>query len=162
MATFFSSGASSTGAGAAAGNPAATSAAPSTVKVGETLNLVEQVFGSATKASITLTNLKTKVKSTDGFSKPAKGQFITADVAVVVTEGKFSINSSSFKLVAADGTAYDTTIALNGKDLSANDLTPGQKTAGQITFDAAVGAEKGGKIALTDVLADGDAGYWTM
>jgi hypothetical protein len=47
-------------------------------------------------------------------------------------------------------------------DLGYSDLAPGQKTAGTITFDAAVGAEKGGKIALTDLFAEGDAGYWQL
>jgi hypothetical protein len=30
-----------------------------------------------------------------------------------------------------------------------------------VVFDAAKGAEKGAKVALTNLLADGDAGYWT-
>lgn len=150
-------GSSGTGAGAPA---AAETKAPTTVKVGETLTLVEDVLGAKTTVEITVSKLRANVKSGNQFIKPGKGQFVVVDVAVLVREGKFSINSSSFKLVAADGTAYDSTLTIAGSDLSANDLAPGQKTSGTVTFDAAKGAEKGAKIALTNVWADGDAGYW--
>lgn len=152
---------SGTTAGGTGGAPA-TVKEPVTVAAGQTLTLTESLLGSKTVVEITLTNVKTGVKSGNQFITPDKGQFITADVTAVVKEGKYSINGADFKLVAADGTAYDSTMALNGKDLSANDLTPGQKTAGQVTFDAAKGAEKGGRIALKSILAEGDAGYWTL
>lgn len=155
---------SSTSAGGSGNSGAkeATKNAPVTVKAGETMTLTESFLGTKTVVEITLTNVKANVKAKDQFSKPQKGQYITADVTAVVKEGKYSINGTDFKLVAADGTAYDSTIALDGKDLSANDMTAGQKTSGQIVFDAAAGAEKGGKIALKSILADGDAGYWTL
>lgn len=143
------------------GAPAAVKS-PVTVAAGQTMTLTETVITTKTVVEITLTNVKYGVKSKNQFSKPDKGQFITADVSVLVKEGKYSINSSMFKLVGADGTAYDSTIALDGKDLSGNDITAGQKTAGSIVFDAAVGAQTGGKIALKSFLADGDAGYWTL
>lgn len=154
----------SSGDGTAANATAGTDAAknqPVTVKVGEPLTLTETILGSKTVAVITLTNLKTKVKSGNQFVTPSKGQFITADVTVEVREGKYSISSGQFKLVGADGTAFDSTTLLDSKDLSGTDLTTGQKTSGQIVFDAAVGVEKGGKIAVKSWLADGDAGYWT-
>lgn len=151
-----------TTAGSSTGGAAAAVKEPVTVAAGQTLTLTESMLGSKTVVEITLTNVKTGVKSGNEFIKPDKGQFITADVTAVVKEGKYSVSSADFKLVAADGTAYDSTIALNGKDLSANDLTPGQKTSGQVVFDAAKGAEAGGRIALKSILAEGDAGYWKL
>ena len=141
---------------------ATTAAEPTTVKAGQPLTLTESVLGSDTVATITLSNVKYGVKSSNQFDKPEKGQFITADVTVSVSKGKFSISSGSFKLVAKDGTAYDTTFMSDVQDLSGNDLTPGQKTSGTIVFDTTKGAQTGGKIALKDILADGDAGYWTL
>ncbi|MFI5906225.1 DUF4352 domain-containing protein [Dactylosporangium sp. NPDC051541] len=141
--------------------PAATTQAVTTVKVGEVLNLTEDMFGSKTRVAITLTNVRA-VKPSNQFDKPDNGQYIVADVAVVVNEGKFSISSGSFKLVAADGNAYNSTFMTGLKDLSGQDLTPGQKTSGSVAFDTAKGAEKGGRIALTNMLASGDAGYWTL
>lgn len=135
---------------------------PTAVKVGEALTLTENVLGTKTVVAITVTNLRANVKSNNQFIKAEKGQFIVVDVAVSVTEGKFSISSGSFKLVAPDGTAYNSTVSFIGTDLMATDLAPGQKSAGTVTFDAAKGAEKGAKIALTDLLAEGDAGYWTL
>ncbi len=156
-----SGGGSSTSSG---GNPppVASRAPVTTVPIGQPLTLTEVLFGTKTVATVTVTNLKVGVKSGNQFVKPAKGQFITADVTVQVSDGKFSINSSMFKLVAADGTAFDTTIILDQNDISGNDLTPGQKVTGAIAFDATVGAEKGARIALKSWLADGDAGYWQL
>jgi hypothetical protein len=152
----------STSAGNAASGAAAAPKAVTTVKAGEALNLTEDMFGSKTRVTITLTNVRYGVKPSNQFDKAKNGQFIVADVAVLVNEGKFSISSGSFKLVAADGNAFNATFMTGLKDLSAQDLTPGQKSSGSIAFDAAKGAEKGGKIALTNLLAEGDAGYWTL
>jgi hypothetical protein len=153
---------SSTSAGAGGAAPPAASKAPTTVKAGETMTLTESIFGTNTSAAITLTNVRAGVKPSNQFDKAKNGQFIVADVSVLVKEGKFSISSGSFKFVAADGTAYDSTFMTGVNDLSGNDLTPGQKTSGSIVFDAAKGAEKGGRVALKSMLSDGDAGYWTL
>ncbi|GAA0926332.1 hypothetical protein Vau01_116840 [Virgisporangium aurantiacum] len=126
------------------------------------MTLTENILGSKTVVVVTLTNVKYGVKSGNQYIKPAKGQFITADVTAEVREGKYSINSAMFKLVAADGTAYDTTTMLDRQDISGSDLTVGQKTNGTIVFDAGTGAQTGGKIALKSWLAEGDAGYWTL
>jgi hypothetical protein len=91
-----------------------------------------------------------------------RGQYIVADVSVTVLEGKMSISSASFKFVAADGTIANATSIVDITEISAYDLAPGQKAAGSVVFDVAKGAEKGGKIALTDIFASGDAGYWTL
>ncbi len=156
-----STGTGDTPASAPAGNAPAKNA-PVTVAAGQPMTLTEELFGNKTVVVITLTNVKAGVKSGNQFIKPSKGQFITADVTAEVREGKHTINSSMFKLVGADGTAYDTTTMLDRKDISGSDLTPGQKASGSVVFDAAVGAEKGGKIALKSWLADGDAGYWQL
>jgi hypothetical protein len=140
----------------------ATTPSVATVRAGQPLTLKQSVLGSDTVAVVTVASVKYGVKDPSGFSKPAKGQFISATVSVSVSAGKYTINSSSFKLVASDGTAYDATLALDGHDLSANDLTPGQKASGSVWFDTAKGAQTGGRIALKDALADGDAGYWTL
>ncbi|WP_433616428.1 DUF4352 domain-containing protein [Dactylosporangium sp. CA-139114] len=157
---------SSTSAGGGGGDVkqqgASEKKAPATVKAGEVMTLTESILGQTTVVEITLTNVKPNAKSGNQFSKPGKGQFVTADVSVLVKQGKYTINSSSFKFIGADSTAYDSTIGLDGKDLSANDLAAGQKTSGTVWFDVAKGAEAGGKIALKSYLADGDAGYWTL
>ncbi len=148
--------------GTSAATSAASKNAPATVAAGQPMTLTESLFGQKTVVTITVSNVQTNVKSGNQFIKASNGQFITADVLVEVKEGKYSITSGSFKLVGADGTAYNPTTMLNSKDLLATDLTPGNKASGQIVFDAAAGAEKGGRIALTSILADGDAGYWTL
>lgn len=157
---------SDTGSSTSSGGDAQTATeaknTPVTVAAGQPMTLTENVLGSKTVVVITLTNVKYNVKSGNQFIKPSKGQFITADVTAEVKEGKFSIFGGMFKLVGADGTAYDASTMLDSKDISGTDLTPGQKTSGQVAFDAAVGAEKGGKVALKSWLADGDAGYWTL
>jgi len=157
-----STGSSTSGGGGNGGTTAPAKNAPVTVKAGEPMTLTESVFGSKSVVAITLTNVKYNVKSGNQFVKATKGQFITADVTAEVKEGKFSINSSQFKLVAADGTAYDSTTMLDSKEISGSDLTAGQKTSGTIVFDAAAGAQTGGRIALKSWLAEGDAGYWTL
>lgn len=132
-----------------------------TVAAGQPLILTEKILGSTTKVTVTLSNPRVK-KPANEYDTPNKGQYFAVDVAVVVSEGKFSISSGEFKMVAADGTAYDSTITSDVQMLSANDLTPGQKTSGTVVFDTAAAAEKGGKIALKSMLASGDAGYWTL
>lgn len=155
---------SDTAAGSAAPgeSAAAEQTGPATVKIGEPLTLTEDVFGSKTVAVITLSNFKTGYKSGNQFDKSQKGQYVIADIAVAVTAGKFSISSGDFKLVAADGTAYDPTYVSTVPMFMASDLTPGQKSSGKIAFDIAKGAEKGAKVALKNLLAEGDAGYWTL
>jgi hypothetical protein len=102
------------------------------------------------------------VQSKNQFQKPAKGQFLVVDVAVEVREGKYTLTQGSLKLVGADGTVFDTTLPVVEPALGFTELAPGQKTAGAVTFDTAAAAEKGGKIALSDLMADGDAGYWQL
>jgi len=156
------SGGSSTTGGDSAPGAATPSKVPVTVPAGQPMTLTEELFNSKTVVVVTLTNVKAGVKSGNQFVKPSKGQFITADVTAEVRDGKYSVNSSMFKLVGADGTAYDTTTMLDRQDISGNDITSGQKVSGTIVFDAAAGAEKGAKIALKSWLAEGDAGYWKL
>jgi hypothetical protein len=146
-------------AGPAGGTAQAAKAA--TVAVGQPLTMTREFLGSKVVAVITVSNVR-PFKSKNEFQKPTKGQFLVADVAVSVNEGKFTLTQGSFKVVAADGTVYDTTLPVVEPALGFTELSPGQKTSGAVTFDTAVGAEKGAKIALTDVLADGDAGYWQL
>ncbi|WP_433203676.1 DUF4352 domain-containing protein [Dactylosporangium sp. CS-047395] len=160
---------SSSGAGGNAGSSGGAVAqqaeekkGPATVKVGEPLTLKESILGDTTVVEITLSELKANAKATDGFSKPKQGQFVTVKVSLQVKQGKYSINSTAFKFVTADNTAIDSTLSLDGKDLMANDITSGQKASGTVWFDVPKGAEKGGKIALKSILADGDAGYFTL
>lgn len=164
-AVMLACGAGDTGASTSSGDgpdvAAASQATVQTVKAGQALTLTEAFLGDESAVTITLKNVKYGVKSGNDFIKADKGQFITADITVEVKKGKVSISSSEFKLVAKDGTVYDTTIFLDD-NLMAMDLTPGQKKTGKIAFDAAVGAEKGAKIALKSWLAEGDAGYWTL
>jgi hypothetical protein len=146
-------------AGPAGGTGQAAKAA--TVQVGQPLTMTREILGSKVVAVITVANVRT-VKAKNQFQTPTKGQFLVADVAVAVNEGKFTLTQGSFKVVGADGTVYDTTLPVVEPALGFTELSPGQKTAGAVTFDTAVGAEKGARIALTDLLADGDAGYWQL
>jgi hypothetical protein len=136
--------------------------AVATVAVGQPLTMNRDIFGSKTSATITVSNPRYGVKSGNQFQKAEKGQYIVVDVAVQVTAGKLTLTQGSFKLVGADGTVYDTTLPVVKPDLGFSELSPGQKTSGAITFDAAANAQTGGKIALTDIFADGEAGYWTL
>ncbi len=136
--------------------------AVTTVAVGQPLQLNRSVLGTKTVATVTVSNPRYNVKSGNQFVKAARGQFIVVDVAIQSTEGKITLTQGSFKLVAADGNVYDTTVSFTEPALGFTELSPGQKTSGTVTFDAAAGAQAGGKIALTDLFADGDAGYWTL
>lgn len=151
---------SSTSSGDSTAAP--TPAQVTTVKAGETLTLATDFLGTQTKVAITLSNVRPNFKPKNQFEKASNGQFIVADVTAVVQEGKVSISSSSFKLVASDGTAYNSTVMTEANSISGFDLTAGQKTSGSVVFDAKAGAHTGGKIALTDIFASGDAGYWTL
>jgi hypothetical protein len=144
-----------------ADKPAASPSPVTTVKVGEALTLTTDILGTKTRLKITLSNLRV-AKPKNSFEKPSNGQFLVADVAAEVLEGKVSVGSSSFKFVAADGVAYNSGYMSDVKDFYGSDLTTGQKTSGQIAFDVKPGAQAGGKIALTDVFASGDAGYWMI
>ncbi len=141
---------------------AAEAAPVTTVKVGETMSLAEGLFGSAdTAANITVGNPRV-LKPKNSFDKPDRGQYFAVDVAVQVTKGKFSLSWSSFKLVAADGTVYDAAFQTDAPLLDANDITVGQKSSGTVVFDAAAGAQTGGKVALKRLFESADAGYWTL
>jgi hypothetical protein len=129
--------------------------------VGQPLTMTRDFLGTKVVAVITVANVR-PVKAPNQFQKPAKGQFLAADVAVTVQEGKFTLTQGNLKIVAADGTVFDTTMSVVEPALGFTELSPGQKTSGAVTFDTAVGAEKGAKVALTDMLADGDAGYWQL
>jgi hypothetical protein len=148
-----------------AGNTGAEAAKPAevaTVAAGQPLNYKRTILTTTTAATITVSNPRV-VKSDNQFIKPDKGQHYAVDVSIQVTEGKMMLTQGSFKLVAADGTVFDTTgIPVAKPDLGYSELAAGQKTSGAVTFDMAKGAEKGAKIALKDLLAEGDAGYWTI
>ncbi len=146
---------------AESGAVAAPTKTVTTVPVGQGLTVTEDLFGTKTTIVLTVTTVKAGVKSGNQFVTPAKGQFIEAVVTAAVQVGKVSVSWADFKFVGADGTVYGTTIMGDGL-LSGNDLAAGQKTSGRVVFDAAVGAEKGGKIAITSWLSDGDAGYWAL
>lgn len=148
---------SSSGVAAAPTTPAVT-----TVRLGEPLELTRVILGSRTVATITVASLRANVKSGNPYINPERGQFVAVTVSVQAVEGKIALHQSSFKLVAADGQAYGTTLPIVKPDLGWTDLAPGQRAEGAITFDVPVGAEKGARIALTEWFAKGDAGYWTM
>ena len=148
--------------GSSAGDSGKGGSKVTTVKAGQPITVKDSVLGSDTTATVTLSNVKLAVQPEDDAEAPEKGQYITADVAVTVSKGKYSISSSSFKLVASDGTTYDTTFLSDVQDLSAADLAAGQKSAGTLVFDVPKGVETGAKIALEDDLSDSDAGYWTQ
>lgn len=148
-------------AAAGSGN-AAKAAAVTAVAVGQPLQLNRNFLGSKTVATVTVSKPRYNVKSGNQFIKPTRGQFIVVDVAIQSVEGKITLTQGSFKLVGADGSVYDTTMSFTEPALGFAELAPGQKTTGTVTFDAAANAQTGGKIALTDIFADGDAGYWTL
>jgi hypothetical protein len=152
-----SSGTTSSGGGTSA----ARAVQIATVAVGQPLTVTRDLLGTKTVINVTVSNVKTNVKSGNQFSQPQQGQFITAKVAVVVKEGKYDTNPYNFKIVGAGGTVFDPTIGVASPELGISELSAGQNTSGFITFDAAAGVEKGGKIALKDWAAEADAGYWT-
>lgn len=151
-------GTTTNGSGAAAEKEQAPTVA--TAPVGQALKMTRDFLGEETVVEITVSEVKTGVKSNNQFLKPEKGQFITAKVVVKAVKGKYHANPFSFKLVGADGAVFDPGLGVKEPNLGATELAAGQNVTGYITFDAAVGAEKGGKIALKDWASEGDAGYW--
>lgn len=139
-------------------------AAVTTVAVGKPITITEDLLGTRTVYTLTLSNVKYNVHQS--YSDADRGQFIVADVKLAVQKGKVSPISASFKIVDTDGTAYNTTIMVNADPsfLSASEVTAGQKTSGKIAFDAAAGIKhgSGAKVAIGSFLSDGDVGYWKL
>jgi Domain of unknown function (DUF4352) len=135
-----------------------------TVKIGQPITITRNgVVGAKAVAEVTVSDLKAGAKGADEFAAPQHGQFITVKVNVVGKEGKYTIDPYDFKIVGADGTVFNPTPAAAMKpELQASEVGGGQKVSGYIAFDAAVGAEKGGKISLKDLYIGADAGYWTL
>jgi hypothetical protein len=113
---------------------------PSTfnVKLGTTLT-IKDFEGTQ---EVTIKSAKTFKKGCESFSPdPEQGVYVVLDVLVMAKAGTVSVNSLWFNWEGQDGTSAN---ALSGafsgcekNDLgTTNDLRPGQKRAGQVTFDA--------------------------
>ncbi len=150
------------GAGSTSDDTTEAPRAATTVVIGQPLNYERTVITTKTAATITVANPRV-VKAPNDVQVPQRGQWLVVDVTIEVTEGKMLVDGSSFKVVGADGTAYGSELVSVAKPaLPFAEIPSGQKTNGTVTFDTAKGAEKGGRIALKDVLASSDAGYWTL
>lgn len=133
-----------------------------TVAIGQPLTYSRTIITTKTSATITVSNPRV-VKAPNQVQTPERGQFLVVDVVIEVTEGKMLVDGSSFKVVGADSSAYDSELVSVVKPaLPFAEIPAGQKTSGSVTFDTAKAAEKGGRVALKDILSDSDVGNWTL
>lgn len=121
---------------------------PATVKLGFRAPEYRTEDGQRSNYAVTVANLRTGTKTPEEFGYDAdNGLFVVVDVTVEV-DGKapkaVTVDPSSFKLIAPDGTAYDETYASGwGKGLDYIDLAAGQRTSGTLVFDVKPGHEHG-------------------
>jgi hypothetical protein len=147
-----------------AGSPEASDApkAPNgTTKVGKALDFK----GGALDGDSTVTVIKTEKATVDEFGLRAEaGQYLLVNVKIAVTEGTTYACGCNFKVIAADGRAYDESIS-SFKDkefLSGAQLGAGEHITGWIAFEVPKTLQ-GARIQFKPNAYAGDAaGYWTL
>ncbi|MFD0597131.1 DUF4352 domain-containing protein [Catellatospora coxensis] len=147
---------------AAAAAPSPTKAAepdgPVTVKVGQPIDVK---FMSA-QTRVTVKSVK-KAKSPNQFTQPKRGQFVAVMVDIFATKGQTDLGPSNFRLIAKDGTVYQSEFLVVGIDPQLDAMTTineGQRKNGNVVFDADPANFAGAKVELTDDFGEVQ-GYWT-
>ncbi|MBB5872992.1 hypothetical protein F4553_006426 [Allocatelliglobosispora scoriae] len=138
-----------------AGAPSAEAAppgGPATVKAGTQVPITTSLDKNL---KVTVRGMKTGVRSSNQFDDDTGERgYITVDIEIVFVDGAdtYLAEPSDFKLIAADGTVYEseTFIAGISGNLDTVTLNPGQKTSGKIVFDAPKAAAKGAKVQYVD------------
>jgi hypothetical protein len=131
---------------------------PETVPLGTPVPFtIEDAFlGDELDVTVNVANVRTATREPIDYGmEPARGLFVVVDVAVEVAaggSGSYHVNPFNFKIVAADGTAMESSWAMAWEPLlQAVDLSAGQRTAGTVVFDVAPGQEVGARIQLDDI-----------
>lgn len=131
---------------------------PTTVKIGRAINV--DFLGS--RAKVTVKSVK-KAKSDNMFDKPERGQYVAVDVDIFATKGDCDLGPSNFRLIAKDGTVYQSEILVAGIQPQLDAMTTvrqGQRKTGKVVFDVDPGKVVGLKVELSDDFSDAQ-GYWT-
>ncbi|MEU8077047.1 DUF4352 domain-containing protein [Catellatospora citrea] len=146
----------------AAAAPSPTEAAeptgPSTVKVGQALNLT----GRSTETKVTVKSVK-KAKSDNMFDEPERGQYVAVSVDIFATKGQTDLGPSNFRLIAKDGTVYQCEILIAGIKPQLDAMTTveqGQRKTGLVVFDIDPEKFAGLKVQVSDDSGEVQ-GYWT-
>ncbi|MDI1465017.1 DUF4352 domain-containing protein [Catellatospora sp. KI3] len=131
---------------------------PVTVKVGQAVNMKSR----STETRVTIKSVK-KAKSDNQFTQPNRGQFVAVMVDILATKGTTDLGPTNFRLVATDGTVYQTEVLVVGIEPQLDFMTTvqqGQRKNGYVIFD--VDPEKVAhlKVELSDDFGD-PQGYWT-
>jgi Domain of unknown function (DUF4352) len=134
---------------------------PETVPLGTPVPFtIEDMFqGGELDVTVNVANVRTATREpVDYGMEPVRGLFVVVDVAVEVAaggSGSYHVNPLNFKIVAADGTALESSWAMAWQPLlQPVDLSAGQRTAGTVVFDVAPGQEVGARIQLDDMGAN--------
>lgn len=131
---------------------------PVTVKVGQA---VDVKFMSA-QTRVTIKSVK-KAKSPNQFTQPKRGQFVAVMVDIFATKGQTDLGPSNFRLIAKDGTVYQSEFLVVGIDPQLDAMTTineGQRKNGNVVFDVDPANVAGAKVELTDDFGEVQ-GYWT-
>jgi Domain of unknown function (DUF4352) len=134
---------------------------PETVPLGTPVPFtIEDTFlGDELDVTVNVANVRTATREPIDYGmEPQRGLFVVVDVAVEVAaggSGSYHVNPFNFKIVAADGSAMESSWAMAWEPLlQAVDLSAGQRTAGTVVFDVAPGQEVGARIQLDDIGAN--------
>jgi len=125
---------------APSGAAASSAPSPPTIfNVGDTIEITWN--GSGGKLLYSVLNVTAPVNSGNSFITPKSGQFMQIAVAFTNNTTQTVTVSSfiSFELRDTDGQGYSTTIFLDGPKAPDGDIAPGDKLAGTLSYDVAVG-----------------------
>lgn len=156
-----SSGTSSTVSGnGGSGGPGNGDSGPVTAAMGQTVTLKS----GDDVVDMTLSDPKQYSKDPKYGQKPQHGVYLTIAVTVQCKSGSHFGSTGEFKLVAADGTAYQADLGVGFDTLDFTELSAGQKKSGLIVFDVPKAAVTGAKIQVDGIGLDFDtpAAYWTV
>jgi hypothetical protein len=137
---------------------AAAPAGPATVKVGQGIDMKS----SRTETKVTVKTVK-KAKSNNQFDDAKRGQFVAVNVDIFATKGSTDLGPSNFRLIAADGTVYQSEFLVAGIQPQLDMMTTveqGQRKTGLVVFDIDPEKFAGLKVQVSDDFSDVQ-GYWT-
>ncbi|MEV4639177.1 DUF4352 domain-containing protein [Actinoplanes sp. NPDC049548] len=109
------------------------------------------------KYALSVTKLRRNQKPSE-YQTAKKGMFVSVVVAVTGKKGVTELDTDAFKLVADDGTVYESQRVYSADDeFDADGLNPGEKTSGKVYFDVPRDLSKHVKVVLKVSSFSGEA-----
>lgn len=144
------------------GSPGAGNAAAviPTVTLGTPITFTD----NGAEASVVVTAVDAKAKSTNQFDTNERGQFVAISVEATAVRGASDVGPSNFRFIGNTGDVFQAEILIAGIKPALDAMTEiqeGQKKTGKVVFDCEPAKITGGKIQLSDDLGN-PVGYWTF